>query len=209
MSEQENTSKYGKTISKVRELCARDTGASLREVADAIERPLNVASTYVVKLTKIGEAVKVGCHGEYRYFFDREKAAEFDVKAKAELAKQLEESERRKREMRSKAEREKRAKRRADMGLPPYDPNNPATFFAGRKSTKPKTAKRVRASQPRKQRQHVDIKKLHLSATVVWPEHIQIQKVPAGRDTRFTFDPPPGWRGQITEDWMNRRLGSV
>lgn len=193
-------SNYGKTIAKVRELCARDTGASLREVADAIERPLNVASTYVVKLTKIGESVKVGCHGEYRYFMDRAKAAEFDLQAKADRAKQLEESEKRKRASRAKAERDKRARIRAERGLPPYDPN-------ARSTRAKKPAKQ--AAQPRKRQEPVDIKKLHQSATVVWPEHIQIQKVPSGRDTRFTFDPPPGWRGQITKDWMNRRLSSV
>lgn len=29
---------------------------------------------------------------------------------------------------------------------------------------------------------------------------------PSGTDHRFTFTPPPGWRGAITRDWQDRRL---
>lgn len=29
---------------------------------------------------------------------------------------------------------------------------------------------------------------------------------PAFEDRRFTFDPPPGWVGEITRDWRERRL---
>lgn len=31
---------------------------------------------------------------------------------------------------------------------------------------------------------------------------------PSGQDMRFRFEPPPGWRGAITADWIERRLGS-
>jgi hypothetical protein len=32
---------------------------------------------------------------------------------------------------------------------------------------------------------------------------------PSGTDQRFTFSPPPGWVGQITRDWRERRLGAA
>ena len=32
---------------------------------------------------------------------------------------------------------------------------------------------------------------------------------PAFKDTRFAFDPPPGWVGEITRDWQESRLRKV
>lgn len=32
---------------------------------------------------------------------------------------------------------------------------------------------------------------------------------PSSRDNRYTFTPPPGWRGVITTDWLDRRLQQV
>jgi hypothetical protein len=35
---------------------------------------------------------------------------------------------------------------------------------------------------------------------------IKVTLCPAGKDQRYTFTPPPGWVGQITRDWRERRL---
>jgi hypothetical protein len=47
-----------------------------------------------------------------------------------------------------------------------------------------------------------------VNAKIVWPEHVAVQVIPTP-PPRFSFTPPAGWRGQITHDWMNRRLGAA
>jgi hypothetical protein len=44
------------------------------------------------------------------------------------------------------------------------------------------------------------------TAEPVIPPHVKVQRLPSGKDERFSFTPPPGWRGAITQDWLNRRL---
>lgn len=43
------------------------------------------------------------------------------------------------------------------------------------------------------------------AATVTIPAHVQIQRAPTPRDDRFTFTPPPGWKGELTREWEQRR----
>lgn len=38
---------------------------------------------------------------------------------------------------------------------------------------------------------------------------VKVTICPSGRDQRFTFVPPPGWVGEITRDWSERRLGEA
>lgn len=49
-----------------------------------------------------------------------------------------------------------------------------------------------------------------VAVVVVKPEEprkatVTVQQGPVFRDTRFTFDPPLGWVGEITRDWQERR----
>jgi hypothetical protein len=39
---------------------------------------------------------------------------------------------------------------------------------------------------------------------VIWPEHVKVYVAPTPPG-RFHFEPPPGWAGEISKDWMNRR----
>lgn len=39
-------------------------------------------------------------------------------------------------------------------------------------------------------------------------EQTRITRAAPFVDRRFAFDPPPGWTGQITRDWRERRLGA-
>lgn len=44
----------------------------------------------------------------------------------------------------------------------------------------------------------------------VWREAstpVTVTQCPSGTDARFRFDPPPGWVGEITRDWLARRGG--
>lgn len=45
-------------------------------------------------------------------------------------------------------------------------------------------------------------------ADAIIPETVKVTVCPSGRDQRFTFTPPPGWVGQITRDWRERKTGS-
>lgn len=45
------------------------------------------------------------------------------------------------------------------------------------------------------------------ATTVTWPAHVKVQRAPVCRDTRFTFDPPPGWRGEFGREWQQKRRG--
>lgn len=40
------------------------------------------------------------------------------------------------------------------------------------------------------------------------PPGLEVTRCPSGQDTRFAFTPPAGWTGQITRDWLARRLES-
>lgn len=46
---------------------------------------------------------------------------------------------------------------------------------------------------------------LPAGGTVTWPENVRVTVAPTYRDTRFTFDPPPGWRGELMREWEQRR----
>lgn len=40
---------------------------------------------------------------------------------------------------------------------------------------------------------------------VTWPAHVQVQRAPVCRDNRYTFTPPPGWKGELMQEWQQRR----
>jgi hypothetical protein len=51
----------------------------------------------------------------------------------------------------------------------------------------------------------VVIKQRAPHADMPMPPGVKLTVCPSSRDTRYSFDPPPGWRGAITEDWMAER----
>lgn len=192
--------KWGEHAEIIRKLCARKNGCSMREAADTIDRPLNGVSGYLVKMIKAGEAYKAGVHGEYRYFKNKKSAEEFHLKAVAEHAAELEASKKRKNDRRAQAERDKRAKERAAKGLEPYV----------KPVKKPKVDLKPRYSgiSIATKQQALDNKRAHQKATITWPDNVKVQVIPHGEDTRFKFNPEPGWKGQITQDWYDRRLAA-
>lgn len=191
--------KWGKVVTKVRELCARDIGVSLAELRDEINRPLNCCSGYLSKMLAEKEVYKAGSHGYYRYFKSKEHAEAHDAVAKIERAARLAESTKRKNDKRAAKEREKRAAARAAKGLPPYV----------KPTKKEKPPKSPRISLEKRYSGLVLSKKEEPrpAARIVWPDHVKIQKIGHGEDTRFKFTPPSGWKGEITKDWEARVRG--
>ena len=43
---------------------------------------------------------------------------------------------------------------------------------------------------------------------VIWPESVKVTVIPTP-PSRFAFEPPEGWRGAITSDWIDRRLSQT
>lgn len=58
---------------------------------------------------------------------------------------------------------------------------------------------------PRTRDQPMSRLTLRADAPAIFPPGLKVTHCPHGVDTRFTFTPPPGWRGQITADWRERR----
>lgn len=191
--------KWGKVVTKVRELCARDIGVSLAELRDEISRPLNSCSAYLSKMLAEGKVYKAGSRGYYRYFKSKDHAEAHDSVAKVERAARLAESKKRKNEAKAAKERQKRAAARAAKGLPPYE--KPVKKEKPPKSPRISLEKRCsglvlsKKEEPRP------------AARIVWPDHVKIQKLAHGEDTRFKFTPPKGWKGEITKDWESRVRG--
>lgn len=59
---------------------------------------------------------------------------------------------------------------------------------------------------PRKRDQPLSRLTLPPDAPAIVPPGVKVTQCPHGVDSRFTFTPPPGWRGQITKDWRERRM---
>lgn len=188
--------KHGHIVNTIRARCARPEGCSLREAAEAVDRPLNGASVYLSEHLK-AELTKAGCHGEYRYFTDKQAAEDFHAVAVVKRAEKLKESKARKNAMRAQKEREKRAEYRLANPLPQKEP---------KQAKKKRATTALRPSGLTIGSDRKEAKREHQKATIIWPDHVQVQRAPTPRDDRFTFTPPPGWKGQITQDWLNRRL---
>lgn len=46
-------------------------------------------------------------------------------------------------------------------------------------------------------------KQEQMPTKVIWPDSVKVTVIPTP-PSRFAFEPPEGWRGQITKDWMSR-----
>ena len=135
---------WAKIQPAVKELCARENGASLKEISVGIDRPFNVCSKFLSNLMEAQEIVKVGVHGKFRYFTDTVKAAQHDKEAKAQRAKQKEEAHERKKAQQAERERRKRAERREAKGLGPY--------------VKPEPKPKIKKAKPEKQGREVYVR---------------------------------------------------
>lgn len=198
---------WGAMTNIIRSLAQRKIGVSLREVADKLDRPLNIASGMVSRIHRQKELTKAGIHGQYRYFANPEDAKKHDLEAEEARLKRVQAYKERQNVVRAKRRREARAKAREAKGLPPYvkPTPKPKPPKAQKVDLKPRDSRIVLSTKD----QDLEKKKAHKAANIVWPEHVKVQVIPTGQDTRFKFIPPSKeWRGQITQDWHDRRLAA-
>lgn len=176
--------KHGEIKAKILALCGTPQGMSLKELRVAIDRQSRTTMSIANPLLARGDLHSAGITYFTRYFTHKEHADAFALIAEAEhqkhLAKKLDE---RRAQWRAKNQRDTEKKRK--------EPKAKKERKQALRQTKPYVA-----AEPKK-------------AKVIWPEHVQVQRIPTPQDTRFTFDPPPGWRGEITRDWMNHRMQSA
>jgi len=194
---------YGAQLAKVRELTARNTGASLPETAEGIGKSMNVASVYIAALVKAGEIIRSGPHGEYRYFKDPELAAAHDVVAQAARLQQIEETRKRKNQQKSAKQKAERAKARAERGLPPIGKAKKA-----RKKYVSKKAKDISITLYMRDKAAENVQKVkdqvkkHQAATIIWPESVKVQRIPTPEDVRFKA--APGYIGEFVREMKER-----
>ena len=195
---------YGAQLAKVRELTARQTGASLPETAEGIGKSMNVASVYIAALVKAGEIIRSGPHGEYRYFKDTELAAAHDVVAQAARLEQIEETRKRKNQQKSAKQKAERAKARAERGQAPIgQAKKVRKKYASTKAKKTSSSLYMRDKAMEYIQTAKDQVKKHQTATIIWPESVKVQRIPTPEDVRFKA--APGYIGPFTLEYQERR----
>lgn len=186
---------YGDLKAKVRAMCERPEGVSLREASTEINRADSVASVYFSKMRKAGEVFQGGVHLKYRYFTEKAAAEAYDAKAKADLAKQMAESKERRRIKNTQRERDRRAKLKEKM-IPKK-----------RKAAAAKIEKILKAKPVgqhvliESKQQSLDKKRAHVNAEIVWPDNVVV-KVFTSHD-RYAI--PANFEGEFMQEWKKRR----
>lgn len=167
-------------------LCSEPKGYQLGELAQRINKCTDTINTLAQLLCREGRLHKAGVRRFIRYFAHAQDAAAFALVAEAEHAQYLAASKAAKQAARNLA------RRKVTEAKPPQPPK----------------ARKVRrkAEAPPCQRSTAKVVSTPAKpANVIWPEHVQVQRIPTPAP-RFAFEPHAGWRGQITSDWMDRRL---
>ena len=82
-----------------------------------------------------------------------------------------------------------------------------SAFREPRQPRQPRAERAKKALAPVKM--NTKPKVLSIRTKIVWPDSVKVQVIETKLDTRFLFVPPPGWRGEITRDWLDRRLQSA
>lgn len=188
----------GSLSEKAINFCSSSEGKTLKEIAEHIDRTPHVTHSMLHPALKSGRMIKAGIKPWSRYFAIREHAEAFEkiapelVKAHRE-AMRLKEAERareydRARQAQKTADRRAKAAQRPPKEKPPAKPKRASTAMKSSGLTLGNS----------------DAKKLHMQATITYPDGYKKTVAPTPKDDRFSFTPPPGWKGQITQDWMDR-----
>lgn len=175
---------------RIRKAVDTPAGLSLKELAEAIGETEDITNSSVGVLHRRGHVFQAGVRKFFRYFKDEADALAFDLIAESLYIEHKKEVGRQKR---------LRKKQRAENGNPYIRPD--------RKAKEPRAPK---PPKPPKKRAELILRRAEDAAPVqpskiIWPESVKVQVHPTPLG-RFEFEPPKGWKGQITRDWMDRRL---
>ena len=172
---------------RIIEACTVPAGLCLSELATAVDEHAGIVNTLAGLLVRQDRLYKAGVRRYFRYFATLAHAEAWDLVAEDVYKAMMKESAKRKRQR--KAER---ARTGGPVGRPPV----------------PKTPIKPKPSKKRAElvlHRSVQLEVAAKPIKIIWPETVKVQTIPTP-PSRFAFEPPPGWRGQITHDWMDRRL---
>jgi len=170
-------------------LCRSSPGLTCVEIADRLRKDYDNVRTAIRRMLKTGEICRVGKGKNFRYYADKAAADVAQEQAIKAHAEHVERMRCKKQEARNEARRLQREKAQKKAQSKP-------------KKVTDKKPETIRITSHKKQ------PSAPVNAVIVWPEHVAVQVIPTP-PPRFSFTPPPNWRGQITNDWMDRRLQQV
>ena len=177
---------------KILEACKPDTGLTVVDLAQAIGASKDISNTLAQLLCRQGRLFKAGLFKHTKYFATQEAADAWNIEANDDHRQKLEAARLKKQAARNLARKLQRAKEAKALG-------KEAPKMPSRTAPKPKPVE-IRRAPP--------APTAAKPAKVIWPEHVKVQTIPTP-PSRFAFEPPKGWRGQITHDWMDRRLSGA
>lgn len=174
---------------KILEACIVPSGLSLSELTEVVNDSTDTVNSMAGLMSRQGRLYKTGVRKFFRYFTNEADAKAWELVAEDAYIEHKKRLGRLKRQRR--AERDK-----AGAAFKPPVPKAPPKPKPPKKRAElilRRAAEAVAPVQP---------------AKIIWPEHVKVyvHPTPPGR---FEFQPPAGWRGQITQDQMDMRLQNV
>jgi hypothetical protein len=188
---------------KIIAACDCTAGMTATEIAFAVEDTRGSVSTIAAGLYKDGRLKRAGVKCYYRYFIRQEDADAWDLVALDAYKAMMAETKERKRLAKNERQRDRSKQQTIEARIA-----KGATLQ--QRDALLRQAKRSRGQQ--ENRVSITVASSGGSifkpdAVVVWPDHVKVQKIPTPVDTRYRFIPPSNdWKGEISRDWMNRRL---
>lgn len=172
-------------LPKIKALCNVPCGRSLPELLKHTSATAGSIHNRLPRLVDAGEIYRAGKRRSFRYFTHQHHALAWDTKPDLAMLSAL---------------------REAEEVPNPLDTaeEEPTEAAAPAEPTKRGRGKGVYGVG---KAPHQD--KLPAGGAVTWPANVRVTVAPTQHDTRFTFDPPPGWKGELGRDWERKRSGGI
>ena len=175
------------TEAQIIALCQSPQGMRSREMAHLFDLTVNRVNNVVRILNAQSQLHRAGSPKYPRYFVSAEDAQRYEAAFQQEQAEREKQRRLHKQALKNEARKLARATKPAKEPKPKKEPKRAkALVECARSATKTVAAP---SQKPVK---------------VIMPESVKVQVIPTP-PSRFHFEPPPGWRGQITQDWLERR----
>lgn len=166
---------------KIINACKVSAGLTRSELAEEVGAQVRNVVATTDWLIKRGRLHRSGTCRAYRFFTFKKDADAWALIAEDVYIAQLRANK--------EATRNARNEARRKGTKPTGRPSVPKVF-----KNPPPVARKPEAPKPAAQ-----------PVEVIWPENVKFYRAPTPPG-RFDFTPPPGWAGQITHDWMDRRM---
>ena len=173
---------------KILEACIVPSGLSLSELTEVVNDSTDTVNSMAGLMSRQGRLYKTGVRKFFRYFTNEADAKAWELVAEDAYIEH--------KRLLGRLKRQRRAERdKAGAAFKPPAPKAPP---------KPKPPKKRAEIIYRREVKEAPVQ----AKNIIWPEHVKVyvHPTPPGR---FEFQPPAGWKGQITQDQMDMRLQNV